>query len=215
MENTGRTCLIELHYWPNAQFMSKFAVYDEVVIEQHEHYQKRSFRNKCQVLGPNGAVTLSVPLLKGKHQQMPVREVEISYARPWYATHWHTIETAYGSAPYFAHYAGNVREVLYQRHQTLFVLNMACLDVVRKILDLPEVAMSEDYTFNPIARDLRNVILLKNPLPDDTFAPEPYVQVFADRFAFVENLSILDVLFCLGPEAVAYLKRCVVDRLRS
>jgi hypothetical protein len=210
MENTGRSCLMELHYWPNVQFMSKFVRYDQVVIEQHEHYQKGSFRNKCQILGSNGVITMSVPLHKGKHQQTPVREVRISYTRPWYSTHWHTIQTAYGSAPYFVYYGRPVKDILYDKHDTLFALNMVCLNFVCDTLGLPRATLSTAFGRSlPDRDDLRELVSLKDPDGDTAFNPQPYVQVFADRFAFTQNLSVLDLLFCLGPEAAAHLAECL------
>ena len=89
-------CLVEIQYLPPIPYMALFVQYDTVTIEAHENYQKGSYRNRAYILSPQDKQLLSVPLLKGKHQQMPITEVKIAYHMPWYSQHWHAIQTAYG-----------------------------------------------------------------------------------------------------------------------
>ncbi len=210
MSSPHNRCLIELHYLPCIQYMCKFLLYDEVIIEQHENYQKRSYRNRCHVIGSHGVERLSIPLQSGKHQQQPIREVRISYDRPWHASHWNTIKSAYGRAPYFEHYGDVLKDILYSRHDFLFELNNAILNWVIKSIHLKGIKYTDG--FEKIALDsidLRNLINFKQDIIDVNFRAMPYYQVFDDRQKFEPNLSVIDVLFALGPETKAYLRSCL------
>src|SRR5690606_24984805 len=120
-------CLVELHYLPCVRYMQLFFQYPGVFIEACENYQKGSYRNRTYLISPQGRQILTVPLLKGKHQHTPITEVRIAYHFPWYAQHWHAIQTGYGSAPFFIHYGEAVRDLLYKRFERLFDLNLAFL----------------------------------------------------------------------------------------
>ena len=193
---------------PNVQFLSKFLLYDQVVIEAHEHYQKRSYRNRCRILGANGVMTLSVPLEKGKHQQQPIRQVRISYDQPWHMRMWQTIRSAYGSAPYFAHYGPPLENILMAQHTYLFELNLACLDFLLDALDLPGYTLSQTYAPDH-PYDLREKMHPVLPAADQDFRPPEYVQVFADRQDFEPNLSGIDLLMCCGPGSRPLLETAV------
>jgi hypothetical protein len=190
--------------------MCKFLRYDEVIIEQHENYQKRSYRNKCHVIGSHGVERLSIPLQSGKHQQQPIKEVRISYDRPWHASHWNTIKSAYGRSPYFEHYADALKEILYAKHEFLFDLNKTLLEWLIHSIHLKSNAYSEAYEKIALdAIDLRNLINFKTENIDVNFRAMTYFQVFDDRQEFEPNLSVIDVLFALGPETKSYLRSCL------
>ena len=122
--NTLSTAVLALHYLPCIQYFSKFILFQEVHIEQHEHYQKGSYRNRCHIAGVNGILRLSVPLKSGKNQKMPVRKVRISYDEPWQAHHWTSIRSAYGNAPYFEHYADQIAPFFQQKEELKDPMNL-------------------------------------------------------------------------------------------
>ena len=117
-------------YLPPVSWCSAFWNASQVVIEACEHYQKGSLRNRAYLAGPNGIQRLSIPLLKGKHQQTPIREVRISYHEQWQRQHWRTISTAYGNAPYFEHYAGELHRFYEKEYEFLFDYNLELLKFV-------------------------------------------------------------------------------------
>lgn len=160
----------------------------DIEIEACEHYQKGSFRNRCHIAGPNGMQRLSIPLAKGKNQQMPIREVRISYDETWQRLHWRSIKTAYGSAPFFEHYAPELQRFYEKRYEFLFDYNLELLHFAlkKKMGWNGEIKLSTAYSTAIPAT-------LTPP-----FEPGRYPQVFEDKHGFLPDLSLLDLLFCYG-----------------
>ena len=199
--------LIEAQYLPPVQYFTVLAQVGTVYLEAQEHYQKRSYRNRAHLAGANGSTLLSVPLKKGKHQQMPVHQVLIDYKMPWFGEHWHSIKSAYGKSPFFEFYAEPLQGILRSKPDHLFDLNRALLLQLLKQLQM-EVEIRETKAYGGVPEgtlDLREAIHPKNPKLD--FCPLPYPQVFQERHGFIANLSILDLLFCTGPQAPLLLKQ--------
>ncbi|WP_168797418.1 WbqC family protein [Neolewinella litorea] len=157
--------------------------------EAHENYQKGGWRNRCRIAGPNGPLLLSIPLAGGKHRQMPVREVRVSHHSDWQRQHAQAIRSAYGRAPYFEHYGEPLLETAAQHAVYLFDYNLALTD---RILQLLGTSLRVGTTDTFLGADAGAV-----PNPE---AVPPYRQVFEDRHGFQPGLSVLDGLFCLGPE---------------
>lgn len=203
--------LLPTAYLPSIAYMTVFLRYERVVLEQHEHYQKGGLRNRCFIATANGAHRLTIPLLKGKHQQLPVREVRIDYREPWIRNHWQSLTTAYGSAPFFEEYASALRPVFDHKPAFLFDLNLELLHTILGFLSIkPRPGLSSEYAGQPdFGIDLRQAFAVKNA-PEAAllhFIPASYPQVFSEKHGFLPNLSILDLLFCLGPEAFFILKK--------
>lgn len=194
--------LFESHFFPCIYFFNVW-IHHPVWIEKFENYQKRSFRNKCIIAGPQGIHTLTVPLKKGKHQQQTITEVKIAYDEPWQKKHLATIRAAYGKAPFFAHYYPRIEQWYADAGEFLFDLNISIMRNLAGVLHLTDLKFTESYEKNPSAIDLRGRLKLKDfgmiPLPH-------YSQVFEDRYGYLSNLSIMDLLFCYGPETSRYLQ---------
>ena len=120
-----RSILIETQYLPPVAYFAVLSQVQTVYLEAHEHYQKRSYRNRAQLVGANGLMLLSVPLKKGKHQQMPIHKVEIDYKKPWFSEHWHSIKSAYGKSPFFEFYAEPIEQMIRRNPAHLFGLNQS------------------------------------------------------------------------------------------
>lgn len=161
--------------------------------EAHENYQKGGWRNRCRIAGPNGVQLLSVPLEKGKHQQKPIQEVRIAYRNEWWREHEQAIRTAYGRSPYFEYYAEELFAVARSRPATLWALNQELTTAVLRLLRW-DVPRRETATF--ISRDTPGFYRVTH----QTAGLLPYPQVFTDRHGFLPGLSVLDALFCLGPQ---------------
>ena len=204
--------LIEIQYFPPIQFFSKCLIYSSIVLDQHENYRKGTYRNRTQIAGANGKLRLTVPLVKGKNQRQNIKEVKISYVEPWQHQHWMAIQSAYGNAPYFDYYADYIEPFFRQPYEFLFQLNTAILDQLIKILQIP-VSIQFSDIFQPITDidliDLRNTIHPKKSILDPHYKEVTYPQVFEDKLGFLSNLSILDLLFCQGPETILILEKSI------
>jgi len=199
----------ETHFLAPTSVYQLYTQAESVLIEAHETYQKRSLRNKCIIMGVNGPLTLTVPLLKGKHDRRSIKQVEISYHDSWIGDMLHAIRSAYGAAPYFDYYYPEVEYILRKRHSLLWSLNEELRILMLKRCGLSEVSIEEttEYikSYDESYIDIRSK-KLKDYKPYSSDA-KGYAQVFEDRHGFVENLSIIDALFCLGPETSLYLSR--------
>jgi len=209
------SALIELQYLPPVQFFSKCLHYPLLWIETEEHYTKRSYRNRCHLAGPNGILRLSVPLRSGKNEGMPIRKVQIAYDELWQAQHWSSIQTCYGNAPFFTFYAPELQDLYERQFEYLFDFNWTLLhrlfDLLRIKVHLEWTTVYESTPSEGV--DLRNQILPTDQegARDEHFQSVSYPQVFQERHGFLANLSILDLLFCTGPEAPQWLQRSWID----
>jgi len=204
--------LLELQFLPPVQYFTRLIRHPDVVFEQWEHYQKRSYRNRCHIATSRGIQRLSVPLQKGKNRQLPIREVRIAYDQPWQKELEHTLRSAYHRAPFFEEYAPPLLDTLRQRHDFLFDLNLQLLEQLIGFLGIKtEVFFTAGFspTAPPGWTDLRNSIHPFHPAEDPGFHPAHYNQVFEDRHGFSPNLSIIDLLFCTGPEAHGVLQASI------
>lgn len=170
-------------------------------IEMCENYQKRSFRNRYSILTSQGPLSLTIPLRKGKNNQMLISEVAIAYDEPWIDNHCNTIKSAYGKSPFFEFYFDDYRSILESKHEKLVDLNMTFLKwALRKLKSNLEIKLTTEYLANTSDYiDTRKSYKAVNAVP--------YPQVWQEKFDFVPNLSILDLLFCQGNQALSILKQ--------
>ena len=201
------TALIDLHFLPSLEYFCALLPYPSILFEKHEHFVKQTFRNRCYIHTAHGKAMLTIPLAE-RHGHQPVAAVKIDYRQRWQDHHWRTIESAYRKAPFYEHYAPELRDILYRKHTLLFDLNLEmlsfCLAALRWHKKVDCTTAYEVQT--PLSvNDLRGVITAKTTYRErDFYEPQPYYQVFGSTF--VANLSILDLLFCSGPDASALLQ---------
>jgi hypothetical protein len=179
---------------------------DSILIEQHENYVKQSYRNRCHVLTTQGVMPLSIPVLRGNSKnKIRITDIEIDYTQKWYNVHWRTIQAAYGRAPYFEFYSDYIRDVYERQPKYLFELNMDLLRLYLKLLKLAK-PLHLTNMYQEVAQenvlDLRNRIHPK--ISHDNLHVKPYTQVFGKQF--VQDLSIIDLLFTQGPKALSYIQ---------
>jgi hypothetical protein len=204
------TFLIELHYLPPVDVWALLSSSEStMIIEQHDHYQKGSYRNRCTIAGSQGPQALSIPLVKGKHQAMPAKEVRIVWDTPWARTHWRSIVSAYSNAPYFEHYQDSLEHLFDQKDTYLWDWNLRLFYWLKDQFRLPgQCTFTESYQplTSPETIDLRNTLRPSTPDIRTVFSTAvPYLQVFDDRLGFLPGLSGLDLLFCSGPQSIAVL----------
>lgn len=206
--STYSKVLFESQYFPPISFFKCLMKYPALVLEASEHYQKGAYRNRCMIAGPNGIQRLTVPLEKGKHNKLPIREVKIAYNEAWQKIHWQSIRTAYGKSPFFEYYQDDLQPLFEKKQSYLFDLNLEILEILQSALQLTfDIELREQYSTEPppATLDLRNTLKPKTSSSDQA-AMQKYPQVFESKNGFLANLSILDLLFCIGPEAYYYLE---------
>ncbi|MBL7859229.1 MAG: WbqC family protein [Cyclobacteriaceae bacterium] len=202
-----KTALIEAHYLPSVAYFSALQTFDEVMLERHENFVKQSYRNRCYINTSNGTEMLIIPLTQ-KHGKVLITDIRIDYSQKWLNNHWRTIQSAYGNAPFFEYYEHDLHQLLFRKFETLYELNLhlltLCLRWLKWTIPVKESLAYNKEVLSPMV-DLRSAINPKKTHHLDHFyKPVPYQQVFGNMF--VPGLSVLDLVFCQGPESGRILR---------
>ncbi|MFC2098414.1 WbqC family protein [Bacteroidota bacterium] len=205
------TVLLSTSYFGSIQYFTKFLLYPNRYIERYDHYTKQTYRNRCNIFGANGVLSLSIPVLKGPLHKTYVKDIRIDYSKNWRKLHWKGIESAYMHSPFFEFYMDDISKFLEKQHEFLLDLNTEFLEYLLELLEIDgSYTYTEGFIESGDFTDCRDTIHpKKSPLNDPSFISSPYSQVFADRLGFQENLSIIDMLFNEGPNARAVLENCL------
>ena len=197
--------LLNTAYYAPIAYFSAIAHAKTIFIEQFENFGKQSYRNRCEIMTANGVIPLTVPVHKANSKTL-LKDLKIVYVTPWQKMHLRGIISAYKNSPYFEYYIDDLIPVFEKKETWLLDLNQAILEKLLGFLKLDStVRLTEDYIRegNPLYTDFRNAIHPKTARrhTEIEFVFSPYRQTFSDRFPFTPNLSILDLLFCCGPES--------------
>lgn len=196
-------------YCPPISYISKFNKGIPVYIETKENFLKQTFRNRCEIASANGKLTLSVPLVKKHSSKTNITEIRIDYSEDWQKNHFKALESAYRNSPFFEYYFDEFAIFFKEKTETLFELNQKILQKVLSILRIEQKALQTNVFISNYddLKDFRNIINPKrNSLSNDPyFASKKYYQVFSEKFGFIENLSIFDLIFNMGNESIEYL----------
>ena len=180
-------------------------------LEACENYQKQSYRNRCRIYAAGGVESLTLPVVhEGGTSSLPIREIRVDWSRDWLPRMERAIVSAYESSPYFEYYRDSLFDILESRPEKLFDLNIRLIHYF-----LGKIGISADIDFTteyerpgetaPDIRDLRGLIHPKRPSILKT--EKPYWQVFAAKYGFKSDLSVMDLLFNEGPDSISYLKK--------
>jgi len=193
-------------YIGNINWYKTLFKFSHIKIDQYETYQKMSFRNRMVIVGSNGLINLTVPLENGRGQKGLIKDVKIDITSNWANQHMRSILACYGKSPFFEYYRDSLFAIYLKPFVYLQDLNISLITWVNRQLKYPgNISFTEQYHIDyPDGYvDLRNQIkpsqfqLVENQIK--------YVQVFEDRIGFQNNLCILDLLFCSGPNAKSIL----------
>ena len=180
-------------------------------LEACENYQKQSYRNRCRIYAAGGVESLTLPVVhEGGTSSLPIREIRVDWSRDWLPRMERAIVSAYESSPYFEYYRDSLFDILESRPEKLFDLNIRLIHYF-----LGKIGISADIDFTteyehpgetaPDIRDLRGLIHPKRPSILKT--EKPYWPVFAAKYGYKSDLSVMDLLFNEGPDSISYLKK--------
>lgn len=197
--------VLSIQYFGNVYFYHLLSQNQSILIENAEYFIKQTLRNRTYILSANGVMPLIIPVTHHSHKEI-ISQKEICYKEKWYKKHYTAIVSAYKNSPYFEYYADEILDFLkHPTQQYLLEFNLQIIQTIIKILDL-NISINFTHQYQKFyENDFRFISdnhIIEN-LPDAL--KKPYLQVFSDRFSFQNNLSILDLIFNLGPDARNYL----------
>lgn len=203
------TVLLSTAYLPPIEYVIQCIRYQKVLIEEFENYQKQTYRNRCMIATANGLLQLSIPVKKVNGNHTVTKDVEIDYSSRWNQVHWRAIVSAYTHSPYFIHYCEPFESIFKNPPQLLTEFNTQLLNIVFKILKADvDFSYTSEYTVSSDSMaDLRMMISPKHEIfyPGKPSGFAEYTQTFSNKYPFVPNLSIIDLIFNEGPEALDYM----------
>ena len=195
--------LLSTTYFGPVQWYQKLYRYEEVEIEQWESFQKQTYRNRCLIATTQGVQALTVPVERGT--SLCMKDIRISDHGNWRHLHWNALVSAYGESPFFEYYQDDIRPFFEKRWDYLLDFNEAIREKMCELLDIQPKVVPTPCPSQGGGYDFRSVIRPKHPIEDPDFEPKPYYQVYQQKHGFLPNLSVLDLLFNMGPEGIFYL----------
>ena len=202
--------LLSSTYFGPIQWYQKLNRYDECLIERHESFIKQTYRNRMIIPTTNGPLSLTIPT---NHDiSLSMKDIRISDHANWRHVHWNALLSAYGESPFFEYYQDDIRPFYEKKYEFLFDFNMETTAKMIELLDIrPKISITEAYIQSKELKekneikDFRDAIRPKKPLPDPEFESKRYYQVYGQKHGFQPNMSILDLLFNEGNEAIFFL----------
>jgi len=203
-------------YLGSVGYYSVLTRFDEVLIEQFDSYHKQTLRNRCQILGANGTLDLIIPVVKESGCKTLMKDVKIDYSTRWQNIHWRSLFSAYNSSPFFEYYSEYFISFYQKKHEFLFDLNNELTALIMDLLQLPKKYLytNQFQKKYETAVDFRNMFSPKKMLKEEgdyQINFQRYSQTFADKFDFIPDLSIVDLLFNCGPESESIMIKNNLD----
>lgn len=198
-------------YLAPVEYYAKLLEYDRVYIERSDNYIKQTYRNRCSIVAANGIMPLSIPVEKPQSVKCLTRDIRIAEHGNWRHLHWNSIVSAYNSTPFFEYYLDELRPFYEKRFEFLFDYNEQLRELVCSWIGIQtdHIRYTDDFKieFEDHEHDFREIIHPKKKWRDldPAFISTPYYQVFQEKWGFVHNQSILDLVFNMGNESILVL----------
>ena len=207
MNNTTSDIVLSSVYAGNIDYYSSIIASKSAIIDIHEFFRKQSYRNRCVIAGANGPLNLIVPIQRGSGKTK-VKDIKIDHSQNWKKIHWKSLESAYRTSPYFEYYE-HLFYPVYNEDKLKFLvdLNDKMAEIILSCLKFEKTVHKSKHYLSTVSglADYRQKIHPKQPSLDFSTGVK-YIQVFEDKLGFFPNLSVLDLVFNEGPNAIVLLK---------
>ena len=206
--NTRMNLLIHPTYFPTIAHFVAISKSKNVTFETEDNFQKQTYRNRMFIYGANGKLLLNIPTKHNKKSpKTSYQDIQIENIEDWQKQHWRSIVSAYKSSPFFEYYEDEFKDLFITPQTSLYQLNIAVFKIICECIELD---VNIDYTIEFLKEyNTANIVdlrVLANAKKDTAPQFENYTQVFADKHGYLNNLSILDLLFNEGPNTLNYLE---------
>jgi len=196
--------LLHPTYFPSISHFVAMVKSETITFEVEDNFQKQTNRNRMYIYSPNGIQLLNIPVKHSKTAHQKFKDTRIEHAFDWQKQHFKSLEAAYRTSPFFEYFEDDLRPVFEKKHDFMMDLNFQIMEIVTSCLGMDfSYSRTEEY-FGDV-QDVQDYRYLTNG-KKDTSIFEPYTQVFEEKHGYINNLSILDLLFNEGRYAMEYLK---------
>jgi len=192
-------------YFPSISAFIAIAKAESLLFETCDNYQKQTYRNRTYIYGANGKLALNIPITHSHKNRQLYRDVKIVNDNYWQSQHWKSLQSAYRTSPYFEFYEDELAPLFHKKYNYIMDFNFECLDKVFECLQI-ETSYTKTINYNSEITDGKDLRYLANVRKEKPITFSSYTQVFESKYGFINNLSILDLLFNEGTNALNYLE---------
>lgn len=197
--------LIHPTYFPSIAHFVAIAKAEHLVFEMDDNFLKQTYRNRSYIYGANGKLTLNIPVIHSQKNRQKYRDVKVFNDENWQSLHWKSLLSAYRTSPFFEYYEDELQPLFEKKADFILDFNLKCFEVITDCLQL-DINTSKTTVYQEAAEGTEDFRFLVHAKKEQTYNFEQYTQVFSNKHGFIPNLSILDLLFNEGPNALNYLE---------
>tara|TARA_B100001142_G_scaffold98466_1_gene100437 strand:+ start:168 stop:773 length:606 start_codon:yes stop_codon:yes gene_type:complete len=196
--------LIHPNYFPNIHQFTQIIKANNILFEVSDNYQKQTFRNRTYIYGANGKLGLFIPVIHTHKQRELFKDVKISYDSNWMDLHLKSLQSAYRSSPYFEYFEDDFIKLYSEKEKFLADFNIKCIKLISNLLDLDlDYKISVEYVEK--TNDIIDLRDLSNARKEKKIDTPKYIQVFESKHGYINNLSIIDLIFSEGLNSVSLI----------
>ncbi|KAA5825111.1 WbqC family protein [Algibacter amylolyticus] len=192
-------------YFPNIAHFVAIANAKTVAFEMDDNFLKQTYRNRAYIYGANGKLGLNIPVIHSQKNRQKHRDVKIFNEDNWQSLHWKSLLSAYRTSPFFEYYEDELQHLFTEKAEFLLDFNLKCFEVITDCLQL-DLELTKTETYQKTYSDKTDFRPLVHAKKEPLYPFESYTQVFNSKHGYIPNLSILDLLFNEGPNALNYLE---------
>jgi hypothetical protein len=192
--------ITDLQYFGTINYIQSLMIEKVVFFDNMHPYSKMSFKNRCIIATAQGPLTLSIPIIGGRDQKLPLKDIQIDYQNAWYQQHFKALVSNYKRSPFFEYYEEGLQNLLFSQEQYLADYLLLCNEWIKK-----QLKANWENNILEIKIENREFDKWKPNNYNQIDHPILYQQVFDEKIGFLPNLSILDLLFCCGGKQASVL----------